>query len=196
MMESRSTRDCQSKARKTEAERDSATSSSARKGKDKNAAIRISLEQHAERVAKKQRSCGGESTNGKTAAQRLADIRSRVLAKCTAAEPTADERLGTDSSCMVERVEDGAHAIGTLARRNELLKMHFSCGIDATGIQDAPACGDGSEDTALEQRCGAVAVRAHDVSACEGRPRTQSDTANEASRVAWHAVEPGINQPR
>ncbi len=86
-------------ARKTEAGRDGATSSNTRKGRDRNAAIRISLEQHAERVAKKQRTCGGTGTDTKTAAQRLAEIRSRVLAKSAADER---KRIGVDAEEEVQ----------------------------------------------------------------------------------------------
>ncbi len=74
-------RGCKDGTRRMEAERDRATGGSARKGKDKYASIRVSLEQHAERVAKKQRMSEGTGTDRRTAAQRLADIRARVLAK-------------------------------------------------------------------------------------------------------------------
>ncbi len=88
-----------------EAGRDRTAGGSARKGKDRYASIRVSLEQHAERVAKKQRMSEGTSTGGKTAAQRLADIRARVLAKyATGAE---EECGGGEEGRMQTATLDG-----------------------------------------------------------------------------------------
>ncbi len=115
VLEGTTPRGCKDGPRNMEAGRDRAAGESARKGKDKHASIRISLEQHAERVAKKQRTGGDTGTDRRTAAQRLADIRSRVLAKCAAGvvdecgkieaggiQATTVERLGMDSGCMME----------------------------------------------------------------------------------------------
>ncbi len=79
-----------------------------RRTRDKHAAIRISLDQHAERVAKKQRTGEGGAIMKETAAQRLAALRARVLARCTAVENVrdSDERRSEDG-------QRGAEADGT-----------------------------------------------------------------------------------
>ncbi len=162
---------------------------------DRYASIRRSLDDHAERVAaKKLRTSEASEGHPVSAATRLAALRARVRAKAeaidsTAPEKNADARLGAPGS---GEPDTGAAS----SRRNELLNMHFTIGTAATGIQSDPACGASSKDAEGDQRCDTVAEGAHVLTACEGRPCTSSDTANEASRVAWHAVEPEVNQPQ
>ncbi len=191
-----------------ETERDRAAGGNARKGKDRHASIRISLDQHAERVAKKQRTGEGAGADKKTAAQRLAAIRSRVLAKCTNA---AEEKSGSEKEEDGRAINAGgagawadgkpetgdAHAMDATARRNELLNMHFETGTEgASRIRNVPACETRSKNTLGTRRCKADAEGAHDQIACGGRASMSSDAADAASRVAWHTAESEMTQPR
>jgi hypothetical protein len=191
------TRTCANEGKNSQAKGNSAKRGDARRGKDANDSIRISLEQHAERVAKKQRTSGGGESREKTAAQRLADLRARVMARSSMDKAaTAEESGEARANMVVEDVEEGARAMDILARRNELPKIHFPRGEDARRIHEAPACRGGGGDTARAKRCEVSAARESDLSAGTGRPGTSSDAAHEASRVAWHGVAPVTEQPR
>ncbi len=139
---------------------------------DRDAAIRRSLEDHAERVeAKRLRTTGSELEQRASAASRLEDLRARILAKAgdTGSTTRATDTNASHGASGSDKPETGDAS----PRRNELLKMHSNFVATSCESHLRPACAVSSKGDAGDQsRTSAMS----------------SDAANEASRAAWDAV--------
>jgi hypothetical protein len=175
----------------------------------KNAHLRTSLLLHAERVAK--RASEEQQGAGKPSAQeRLLAIRRRVAEKLKLgnAERTSPRTSGDQGNhlggeggergsspvdkhgyCADGQPEAGGGGVWEEERRRiELLKIHLAKEEGARRIH-GPACEARGADGEGERRSSAEAARILDADACGEGVGVASDTANAASRSAWHAVE-------
>jgi hypothetical protein len=154
----------------------------------RNAHLRWSLEAHEERVANK-RSYASSRGEAPTAADRIEAIRRRIAARANARGAPRHEC----SAAAVPEAGDSATARSP-SRRNELRhQIHLLHAV--SGIHDDPACEGGVEDVAQRGRDGHPAAGMGDACTGAGWPGTSSDTANAASRVAWHDVSLVTRRP-
>ncbi len=179
----------------------------------RNAHLRTSLQLHAARVAK--RASEGQQETGKLSAQeRMMAIRRRVAGRMKqnqeertaprASEGQSDhlERTGgvqeANSEGKDEHYVSGKPETGDVRvkedtlRRNELLKIHhLARAEDARRIHD-PACEASGANAEGERRSDSETATVHDAETCGGRAGMPSDTANAASRAAWHGIEAAV----
>ncbi len=167
-------RDHGEEPRRAETVSEHAAGGSARRTKDRHASIRISLDQHAERVAKKQRTVGDDAIVRETAAQRMAAVRARVLARCTAA---MEARYGTEGNAVDTRSIEKDSGEDSVAER---VNRSGSDEKDAGGANDHPM-----ERTARMPAAGVTA----------GAGTATATRRNELPKIHFIECMSGIREP-
>ncbi len=147
----------------------------------RNAHLQRSLEAHAERVARKRTQTeyrGGEAT----AADRLEAIRRRLAARISA--------RGLDGHGNTAAAVPEAGISPSVVSAAGRIELRHQIHLESVGmrIRDDPACSGGGGEAARVVQCGTLVGGADGAGAGAGRPAMSSDTAHEASRVAWHDV--------
>jgi hypothetical protein len=160
-----------------------------------HAHIAISLLDHAERVAAKRERQGARAQEP-TAAQRLKALRRRVEARvgvaglhASQADELGPSRVGHQATATAGQAPEtgGNGQITPSVGTNEVLNMHYRCGVDDADDFTAVAVGSGGGDSSH-------VVIAAGATRCEGgEPRRTAlppPAAEEAAAraTAWHAV--------